>query len=59
MLFLTIPLYYLPERERTPLRLLGNPVMITIIYLLLGFMCGWWHPGWLIFLLIPIINAAR
>ena len=31
------------------------PLVITIIvYLLLGFICSWWHPAWLIFLLIPI-----
>ena len=29
--------------------------MITIIYLLLGTLCDLWHPGWLIFLLIPLL----
>ena len=32
--------------------------MVTIIYLLLGFECGLWHPGWLIFFAIPILDAA-
>ena len=58
IIFLTIPLYYLPATQRTPMRLLCNPVMSTIIYLLLGCVCNLWHPGWLVFLLIPILNAA-
>lgn len=58
LLFLTIPLYYLPESERKPLLLLGNPVTVTIIYLLLGFECGLWHPGWLVYFLIPILNVV-
>lgn len=58
MIFLTIPLFYLPSSKRSPLKLLSNPVMIVIIYLLLGFECNLWHPGWMIFLAIPILNAA-
>lgn len=27
---------------------------MTGVYIYLGFAFGWWHPGWLIFLLIPI-----
>ncbi len=30
------------------------PLMITTLYLVLGFMFGLWHPGWLIFLTIPL-----
>jgi len=30
------------------------PIIITIIYLLLGFIWRLWHPGWLVFLTIPI-----
>ena len=30
------------------------PIIIIAIYLLLGFVFTWWHPGWFIFLLIPI-----
>ncbi len=57
IIFMTIPLYYLPESERKPLLLLGHPVMVTIIYLLLGFQCHLWHPGWLVFFLIPVLNV--
>lgn len=58
IIFLTIPLYYLPKSESSPLKLLTNPVMIVIIYLLLGFQCHLWHPGWLIFFAIPLLNGV-
>lgn len=38
-------------------------VFVTVAFLLLGFIGGWWHPAWLIFLTIPIyypiVNALR
>ncbi|MEG0741477.1 MAG: hypothetical protein RSB91_08870 [Clostridia bacterium] len=30
------------------------PLMITTLYLILGALFGLWHPGWLIFLTIPL-----
>ena len=30
------------------------PILVTVVYLLLGFLGNWWHPGWLVFLTIPI-----
>ncbi len=30
------------------------PILITPIYLCLGFFFGLWHPGWLIFLAVPL-----
>jgi len=30
------------------------PMIITVAYILLGFMFDWWHPGWLLFLTIPL-----
>ena len=30
------------------------PLMITTLYLVLGFVFGLWHPGWLVFLTIPL-----
>ncbi len=33
------------------------PVVIVIAYLLLGFLGNWWHPGWLIFLLVPVLDS--
>ena len=30
------------------------PAVICVVYLLIGFMFDAWHPGWLLFLLIPI-----
>ena len=31
--------------------------MSVIIFLLLGFIWGLWHPGWLVFLLTPIVTG--
>lgn len=30
------------------------PVFITMVYLVLGFALGLWHPGWLIYLTVPM-----
>ena len=30
------------------------PVIIVIAYLVMGFVFNLWHPGWLVFLLIPL-----
>ena len=30
------------------------PIVAALIYLLIGFIWGLWHPGWLVFLIIPI-----
>ncbi len=30
------------------------PVAITLLYLALGFALGWWHPGWMLYLTIPL-----
>ncbi len=57
LLFLTIPVYYLPERYKTPRALLTSPVVVVIIYLILGFYLDLWHPGWLIFFAIPLFNS--
>ena len=30
------------------------PLLVVVTYILLGCLGGWWHPGWLVFFLIPI-----
>lgn len=30
------------------------PILATIVFLLLGFLGDWWHPGWVVFLTIPV-----
>lgn len=30
------------------------PLLITTLYLILGFVFGLWHPGWLVFFAIPL-----
>ncbi len=34
------------------------PTIIAIIYLVLGFAWNLWHPGWIIFMLIPVFYSA-
>ena len=57
LLFLTIPIYYIPDKYRTPRRILTSPVALVLIYLILGFYCHLWHPGWLIFFAIPLFST--
>ena len=33
-------------------------VFVTGAFLLLGFLGGWWHPAWMLFLTIPIYHAV-
>lgn len=33
------------------------PLLTAAAYLLLGFVCNAWHPGWLVFFAIPIISS--
>lgn len=30
------------------------PVLVTFVYLALGFTIGWWHPGWMLFFTVPV-----
>lgn len=34
------------------------PVLVTIIYLFLGFVFNFWHPGWLLFITIPLYYSV-
>lgn len=34
----------------------ATPLITVIIYLLLGFCTDAWHPGWIIFLTIPVVE---
>ena len=33
-----------------------TPLLCVVAFLLIGFVWGYWHPGWLVFLLIPIMS---
>ena len=35
------------------------PVLVTAVYLLLGFVWDLWHPGWLLYLTIPLFYLPR
>lgn len=34
-------------------------MLVTVTYLILGFAWGLWHPGWIVFLLIPVLDSVR
>jgi transcriptional regulator with XRE-family HTH domain len=34
------------------------PILVTIIYLFLGFVFGLWHPAWLLFVTIPLYYSV-
>lgn len=56
VVFLLVPLYYTlfdAIAARDPLTFCF-PVLVLLIYLILGITLHWWHPGWLVFLTIPI-----
>lgn len=42
------------ERRKRALLRFPFPVAVTALYLALGFFANWWHPGWMLFLTIPI-----
>ena len=45
-------------RKATPLPIMmlndALPLLVVVAFILLGCLGGWWHPGWLVFLIIPI-----
>lgn len=45
------------KQEKTIWQILPYPLLATIVYLLIGFFSGYWHPGWLVFLTIPVYYA--
>ena len=63
IVFLTIPIYASivdwrrGDRKGSLWRRFPYAVAITVVYLLLGFVWDLWHPGWVIYLTIPIYSA--
>lgn len=35
-----------------------TPLLATVAFLLLGFLADKWHPGWLVFLSIPLVGIV-
>ncbi|XMB85325.1 helix-turn-helix transcriptional regulator [Mycoplasmatota bacterium WC44] len=31
--------------------------IIVILYIILGFAFNWWHPGWILFMFIPLLRS--
>lgn len=43
------------EKSRRKSRMdAAYPLLMVVLYLVLGFIFGLWHPGWLVFLTIPL-----
>ena len=42
------------RRPRGPWTTFPYPVFCVFAYMVLGFLFGWWHPGWMLFLTIPL-----
>lgn len=41
------------KRPKDPLLTFPYPLACALLYLILGFVFGWWHPAWIIFFTIP------
>jgi transcriptional regulator with XRE-family HTH domain len=65
LIFMTIPLYYYlvdiyykkkagSYEGNNGWKMFPFPILVTAIYLILGFVFNLWHPTWIIFLTIPI-----
>lgn len=35
----------------------ATPIICLIAYLLMGFLANLWHPGWVVFLLVPLVSS--
>lgn len=46
------------EKKVPFLKLFPYPVFVAIVYFILGYVWGWWHPAWLVFLTIPLWGAV-
>lgn len=56
IVLLTIPLFYtgiIAAEKKKPV-IFCYPVLVLIVFLLLGFLKSMWHPAWILFLTIPI-----
>lgn len=55
ILFLTVPVWHsiVEAVQKRDLSAFCYPVLVVIVFLLLGFYAGAWHPGWVLFLTIP------
>jgi len=60
VLFLLIPLTpsILPAIYYRRFTIFAYPVLIVFLYLTLGVFISWWHPGWVLFLTIPVYYSV-
>ncbi len=43
---------------RINLKLFPYPIIVVSVYMLIGFLFGLWHPGWMLYLTIPVYYTA-
>ena len=54
----SVPIAPPPQpRPKDPLQTFPYPLLCAVIFLLAGFCFGWWHPAWVIFLTIPLVEV--
>ncbi|MBT3318913.1 MAG: helix-turn-helix transcriptional regulator [Clostridia bacterium] len=46
------------ESKASLIKMIPYPIIVTMIYLFIGIVWDLWHPGWLLFLTIPIWGAV-
>ena len=60
LIFLLIPIYYhfagacMTKNQKAFMMAQPLPEIIVLVFLLLGFTLGKWHPAWILFLIIPV-----
>lgn len=48
------------KTEYPSLNLYGAyPILVTIVYIILGFTVDYWHPGWILYLTIPLFYILQ
>lgn len=54
------PLWKLPRRKSGGINwyAMPYPVIVVIVYLLIGFYLDMWHPGWMLFMTVPMYYTA-
>ena len=46
------------EKKASLIKMIPYPIIVTVVYLFIGIVWDLWHPGWLLFLTIPIWGAV-
>ena len=63
-IFVIVPVYYaiagaIKSKSLARIFDIVVPIFIVAVYLVLGLVGGWWHPGWVVFLAIPLYYQMK